>query len=248
MAVLVCLVVGVGGCSVRVKPPTDPSRFAMVNPDEAWSRVLEKRVDDRGRIDFAGLKADSKDLDAFVYWISEVSPETDPGRFPTREAKIAYYLNSYNAIAMYNVVNSGVLPEDKTSFFYIRELCVGGSYTSLYTYENSVVRPLGEPRVHFALNCMVRGCPRLPRVPFRADQLDAQLDAAAKVFFNEERNVVLQPERKVVRFNSILDFYTSDFLAAAPSLIEYANRYRTSKIATDWSVEFIPYDFTLNSQ
>ena len=37
---------------------------------------------------------------------------------------------------------------------------------SLYTLENDVIRPLGDERVHFALNCMVVSCPRLPRVAF----------------------------------------------------------------------------------
>jgi hypothetical protein len=102
--------------------------------------------------------------------------------------------------------------------------------------------------VHFALNCMVQGCPRLPREPFEEDQLAAQLDAAAKLFFSEERNVELQPDRKVVRFSEILRFYTKDFLARSPSLIDYANVYRSEKIPTDWKVEFIPYNWKINKQ
>jgi uncharacterized protein DUF547 len=245
---VVAPLVALAACSIRVPPPTDAGRFAQVDPDAAWSSVLRSHVDDRGRVDFAGLKANSSDLDAVVSWICEVSPDTDPGRFASREERLAYCINAYNALAMYDVVNSGVLPEDKVSFFYVRELCIGGSYTSLYTFENGVIRKMGEPRVHFALNCMTRDCPRLPRVPFRAETLDAQLEAAARDFFQAERNVVLVPERKVVRFNQILDFYTDDFLAVAPTLIDYANRYRASKIPSDYEVEFIPYDFTLNSQ
>ena len=103
-------------------------------------------------------------------------------------------------------------------------------------------------RVHFALNCMVQGCPRLPREPFEADRLAAQLDAAATLFFSEARNVELQPDRKVVRFSEILSFYTKDFLARAPTLIDYANRYRSEKIPTDWKVEFIPYNWKINKQ
>ncbi len=95
---------------------------------------------------------------------------------------------------------------------------------------------------------MVRGCPRLPRVPFEASRLDEQLDFAARLFLNEERNVVLDPGTKVVRFNEILRFYTKDFLAKAESLVAYANLYRTEKIPTDWKVRFIPYDWTLNRQ
>src|SRR5207244_3249710 len=106
---------------------------------------------------------------------------------------------------------------------------IGGKAMSLNTLETKVVRPMGDPRVHFALNCMVRGCPRLPREPFEASKLEGQLDAAAKLFFNEDRNVQLLPEKQAVRFSDILRFYTEDFLKQAPSLTAYANRYRESK-------------------
>src|SRR5262249_42572722 len=155
-------------------------------------------------------------------------------QFATNEAVLSYYLNTYNALAMYNVIRSGVLPEDKVSFFYFRRLMIGGEYQSLYAFENDVIRPLGEPRVHFALNCMVRGCPRLPRGPFTAADLEAQLEAGAKLFLNEERNVELHADEKRVRFSQILEFYTDDFLKAAPSLIDYANKYRTEKIPADY--------------
>ncbi len=152
---------------------------------------------------------------------------------------------------MYNVVQAGLPPElgsIKVRFFYRNRLRLGGRAISLYALENSIIRPLGEPRVHFALNCMVRGCPRLPREPFEGARLEAQLEAAARLFFAEERNVRLDPAAKTVHFSEILRFYTKDFLAKAPSLIAYANLYRDDPIPADWRVEFIPYDWTLNSQ
>ena len=68
------------------------------------------------------------------------------------------------------------------------------------------------------------------------------------MFFSEDRNVALDSEGRVVRFSEILRFYTKDFLAKAPTLIAYANLYRSDPIPSDWKVEFIPYDWTLNSQ
>ena len=45
-----------------------------------------------------------------------------------------------------------------------------------------------------------------------------------------------------------MKFYTSDFLAAAPSLIEYIKRYRDEPIPNDYEVRFITYDWTINRQ
>jgi hypothetical protein len=41
--------------------------------------------------------------------------------------------------------------------------------------------------------------------------------------------------------------YTYDFVKKAPSLIAYVNRYRQDKNPDGWKVEFIPYDWQLNS-
>src|SRR5262245_14253586 len=69
---------------------------------------------------------------------------------------------------MYGVVRAGV-PENlggltKFTFFYLRTFTIGEKSISLHKFENDVIRPLGEERIRFALNCMVVSCPRLPRV------------------------------------------------------------------------------------
>ncbi len=239
------------GCAVNVPPPRQAAGGPPSAADAAWARVLSRHVDDRGQIDFASIAKDPADLDAYVAYLGSVSPKSAPESFPTHDAILAYYLNAYNALAMYNVIQAGIPPElgsIKTRFFYKNRLLMGGKRISLYALENKLVRPMGDPRIHFALNCMVRGCPRLPRKPFEPARLDGQLDAATKLFFSEERNVELRAEAKAVRFSEILSFYTDDFLAKAPSLIAYANLYRDKKLPADWKVEFIPYDWTLNTR
>jgi hypothetical protein len=199
-----------------------------------------------------GLARERADLDSFVAWVYAVGPNNRPALFPTRSHVLAYHLNAYNALAMYNVLERGIPASlgglEKINFFALRKLKVGAVQLSLYAYENDVIRPLGEERAHFALNCMVRGCPRLPRTPFRAADLERQLGAEAQRFLGEPRNVRLDPARRVVQLSEILKFYSEDFLAKAPSLIAYVNRYRAEKIPEDYEVAFIPYDWTVNRQ
>jgi hypothetical protein len=247
---LLLLLLAASGCAVHVPVPKTAAEPAG-DPWQAWARVLERRVDESGRIDFAGLAGDRSDLDAAVAAIAAASPRSSPAGFPTKESALAYYINAYNALAMYNVLQSGIPAElgtIKVRFFYRNRLVVGGERISLYALENDVIRPIGDPRIHFALNCMVRACPRLPREAFQADRLDAQLESAAREFFADPRHVGLDEATQTVRFSEILRFYTEDFLAAAPSLIAYANRYRDEKIPETWKVAFIPYDWTLNSR
>jgi Protein of unknown function, DUF547 len=218
------------------------------DPQAAWARVLARHVDPVGRIDFTGLAADRNDLGSFIAYIAH----TPPNAFAERQAKLAYLINSYNALSMASVLDRGI-PErldllDRIQFFVLRRTVVGGQPISLRAYENDVIRPLGDERVHFALNCMLASCPRLPQHPFTANGLDHELDAAARLFFTEPRNCAVDPTKRELYLSEILSFYTEDFLAKAPSLPAYVNRWRTDKVPEDFAVTFYRYDWTINRQ
>jgi hypothetical protein len=231
---------------------------APLSPAEArdlWSHVVTRFVDDQGRTNFDALAAERTELDEFVAYVERVSPATAPELFPRRADVLAYHLNAYNALAMRGVIDEGVTDGfnsllKRQLFFRWRKVTVGGRSMSLSAYENEVIRPLGEPRVHFALNCMVRSCPRLPQSAFNADELEAQLDAAAREFLNDARNVRVDAAAREVWLSAIFDFYTQDFAPdrKRQGLIEYVNRYRSEPIDAGHTVRFMPYDWTLNRQ
>jgi hypothetical protein len=229
--------------------------LSLAEASDLWSHVVTQFVDEQGRTNFDALAANRSELDEFVAYVERVSPATAPELFPRRADVLAYHLNAYNALAMRGVIDEGV-SDGFTSFlkrqlfFRWRKVTVGGRSMSLSAYENEVIRPLGEPRVHFALNCMVRSCPRLPQSAFNADELEAQLDAAAREFVNDARNVRVDAGAREVWLSAIFDFYTQDFAAdrKREGLIEYVNRYRSEPIDPSFAVRFIPYDWTLNRQ
>jgi len=77
------------------------------DPYRPWARVLEKFVDERGEVDFRALARSRADLDAFLDYVAWASPRSTPESFPIREAQLAYYVNAYNALSMFNVIDSG---------------------------------------------------------------------------------------------------------------------------------------------
>src|SRR5215813_7615381 len=215
-----------------------------------WTNVLIRHVDDSGRIEFGALSRNHADLDRVVAFIAAIDPTSQPERFPDRQSRLAFYINAYNALAMCGVVQAGV-PESlggltKFTFFYLRTFTIGGKSISLYKFENDVIRQLGDETVHFALNCMVVSCPRLPRVAFSGAALDGQLDTAARTFVGDSRNVWIEHAKREVWLSAIFDFYTADFLAHAPSLIAYVNRYRALQIPSDFKVRFLEHHRTVN--
>ena len=229
-----------------------PEALTIHEWEALWTAVLARNVDDAGRVDFGALARDRADLDRVVAFVATVDPGSQPQRFPDRAARLAFYINAYNALAMHGIVEAGTPASlgglNKVAFFYFRKFSVGGGSISLYNFENDVIRPLSEERVHFALNCMVVGCPRLPRTAFSADALERQLDAATRAFLAEKRNVSVDAARREVWLSAIFDFYTADFLAHAPTLIDYVNRYLAEPIPYDFKVRFFDYDWTVNDR
>lgn len=81
-------------------------------------------MDTTGRIDFAGLASDRAGLEDVVKFIAAVDPVSAPTRFLTVASQLAYYIDAYNALAMYGVLDAGV-PErfgrlGRIRFFYLR--------------------------------------------------------------------------------------------------------------------------------
>ena len=220
-----------------------------------WTQVLTAFVNEEGQTDFAALAGDKEALSAYVDFVATVSPQSHPLLFSTPADVLAYHINTYNALAMYGVIDEGLLTDfdsffKRLSFFKLRDIRIGGESTSLYDYENDVIRSLDEPRIHFALNCMVKDCPRLPMVPFDAVELEAQLSELTWQFFNKEKHLRIDGDNEVVYVSEILDFYTKDFVVSGDQqdLLMYINRYRKVAIPADYKVEFIDYDWTINQQ
>lgn len=221
---------------------------------DAWGAVLRAHVDSRGRVDFSGIVREPEPLYAVVRFVNAISPDNRPDLFPTLAHRIAYDIDSYNALAMFGIVRAGI-PErfgllGRARFFRFSSYQIGGRGISLEGDENDKIRPLGEERVHFALNCMVRGCPRLPREPFRPEQLERQLAAAAREFCDDGRNVRPDPATRSLWLSSIFSFYTNDFVPAkAETLAAYVNHWRSQPpVPEDYTVRFLDYDWTINIQ
>jgi hypothetical protein len=231
-----------------------------------WTAVLEAHVDERGTVDYAALHREPRTLDRFLAAVERTGPKSDPGLFPTPNDRLAYYINAYNAWVFRGVLARG--PEKESvwkgglvsgySFFVGADVVVGGEKTNLKKLEDKTIRALfADPRIHAALNCASRGCPRLPRKAFEPATLDAELDAGMKEFVTEERNVRVDAAARTVTLSKIFDWFDSDFLAfeknhgkTSPNLLDYVNRYRAAdaQVPRELRVRFADYDKRLNGR
>ena len=240
------------GCATVVPVPRAESAApeTAAGAQAAWARVLDRFVNPQGEVDFLALSQDRGDLDRMLRHVAATPLDSlDSG--PPR---LAHMINAYNALSMFNVIDSGFPAShaglNKVVFFVSRRFTVGGQAVSLYGFENDLIRPLGrqlgDPRLHFALNCSAVSCPVLPRTPFTAEALDSELAQETRAFFARPANWRIDADQRTVWLSEILSFYTEDFVPVpARSLIEYANRFAPQPAPLDYQVRFSPYDWTV---
>jgi Protein of unknown function, DUF547 len=245
------------GCATQVPVPVLKPSGPALTADVAlasWARVLASHVNTRGEVDFPALARDRQDLDRYVRFVADTPLDSLADGLP----RLAHMINAYNALSMFNVIDSGI-PDThaglkKVTFFLLRKLQVGGAAMSLYAFENDIIRPLGrrlaDPRLHFALNCSALACPVLPQTPFTASALHAELERETRAFFARAENFRVDHLTRTVWLSELLNFYPEDFVPlVAPSLLAYANRYVAQPAPLDYTVRFTPYDWTVaNSQ
>ncbi|GAA6167972.1 DUF547 domain-containing protein [Sessilibacter corallicola] len=252
---LLCLDFGLSSAFAVAQSETENAAQQYQQAMQSWANVLSTYVDEKGRINFYGIKENPKELRSVVDAIEIYGPDSHPEDFKDADVLMAYHINTYNALAMQGVIDRDI-PKGFTStikrasFFLLRKVTIAGKKTNLYHYENKVIRPLDEPRSHFALNCMVKDCPRLPQKPFTAENLDAELDVAAKEFFSKPVHFNIDHDKKRINVSSILKFYTEDFVESGKKkdLPNYINQYLSEKLPEDYKVSYIKYDWRINQQ
>ena len=257
-----------------VPPELPPGAF----PHVALDAVLASRVDAHGRVDYAGLVREPEPLETYLAQVAATSPDSDPERFPDDAHRLAYWVNAYNAWVLklvkdhYPVASVTDVPTPpglffvpgKVRFFLFQRVPVGGAPTSLYGLENGIVRRrFADPRVHFALNCASLGCPRLPAHAFHPETLDAELEAEARRFVADSRNVRIDDAARTIWLSALFDWYEDDFThwvssvsgGSEHSLVEAVARWSEpgraetlrARVASH-RVAFLPYDWALNDQ
>lgn len=222
-----------------------------------YAKALEKYVQADGKVHYAGLRDDIEDLDRFVGQIARVSPRSHPELFPGPEAGLAYWLNTYNALVLWAFARE--YPEKRNRlkgligralFFYRKKFVVGGKKLSLAAIENGIIRKrFREPRIHFALVCASRSCPRLARKPYTAEHLEARLEEETRRFLNEERNVRIDPAARTVTLSKLFDWYAEDFGDSNTKRLAFVARYRPDGEALrkgKWRVRYFDYDWSPN--
>jgi len=171
----------------------------------AWNTSLQAHVTPAG-VDYAALGPTG--LDAYLKTL-----ETADVAAMSRDEQMAFWINAYNALTLDLIAEnpgiSSIRDLDNGSPWTARRFPVAGKSLTLDAIEHQILRPMGDARIHAAINCASAGCPPLVNTAFTAEQLDAQLEAASRSWVNTN---AVRVEDDVVYLSAIFDWFGDDFV------------------------------------
>lgn len=165
-------------------------------------------------VDYQGLTGDER----FGEVVDDVR-RFDVALLATREERLAFYINAYNILTIRLILDHWPVDSIKDIGNFLRGpwdrvvLENGDGRLTLDDIEKHILIPMGEPRIHFAINCASVSCPDLRREPYAAAPLDRQLDDQARGFLaNAGKGLAASGEK--IRVSRIFDWYEEDFETA----------------------------------
>ncbi|UCE63323.1 MAG: DUF547 domain-containing protein [Nitrospirota bacterium] len=228
--------------------PSDPIVAGQFS-HELFDQTLGEHVH-HGVVNYPGYASDPR-LNQYIHQLNRLDPTT----LPTRNDRLAFWINAYNAFAIQGILD-GYSPKTwagKYKYFVSRDYMVGGAKVNLYAVERAILIPeFREPRIHFAIVCASRSCPTLRSWAFTPDRLDQQLDDSARLFINDPDRNAFDRRQKIAYLSKIFDWFTDDFVSHSGSLTKYVAQYvEDPKLARElaqdtYQVEFLEYDWNLN--
>ena len=227
-----------------------------------------------GQVDYLKLQASATFSE--LERTSGLLQHVDPLQLVNDDARIAFWINVYNVLAIHGVIATGVRESvmEIPSFFGVVAYRVGDFVVTLDEIENGILRrnaphPASksrlfddddprlalcpdhvDPRIHAALVCASTSCP--PVAFYEASRLDEQLDLAADNYVSAD--VEVDDEAKVIRLPITFRYYESDFGRRAGVqlfLLKHAagpqRRALQGAFDAHYGFEYHRYDWSLNA-
>jgi hypothetical protein len=266
LAALVCCVVytdmATAGETVTVGRKWPAAQHVSMDTVDhsTWDALLKKYVDQRGDVNYRAWKANGADVRALDGYLASLSRAAATAQ-STREAQLAYWINAYNAVTI-----KGILREYPTTsirnhtarfigynIWHDLKLITPSGQHSLEHIEHQVLRKMGESRIHFAIVCASKGCPRLRAEAYTAEQLEQQLADNTRNFFADSAKFRFDPRNRKVHLSPILAWFAEDFgsdqrrqLATVASYLPAAVAQQIA--AGNVEIVYLDYDWGLNDQ
>lgn len=243
-----------------VREARSRSETIRKSPHGPFSALLARHVKD-GRVSYKGFRADEAKLDAYLATLAAADTAA-----MSRDEKMAFWINAYNAYTIKLILKK--YPDITSIKDFWRPWKghywkAGGREINLSDMEHEVLRKMGDPRIHAAINCASFSCPDLANEAYVAPLLDDQLAKAMRVFLASPEKgfrAASEPGRIYgtnhnVYLSKIFSWFAADFgpnqaaqLAAIRPYLPEAGRAFLDRHRGEIRVNYMPYDWKLNGE
>lgn len=242
-----CLILLLTSCGVK-----DYTSTSRPITHEIWDSLLQKHVMEDGQVNYKGIIQDSLKFKKYLSLLKNHHPNKSNW---TKEERLAYWINAYNAFTVQLIVDNYPVKSIKdikngipfvNTVWDIKFIKIEGATYDLNNIEHGIIRKnFDEPRIHVAVNCASISCPRLRNEAFTAEKLNSQLDDNLRYFLaNPVKNDFSDPEN--IKISKILKWYGGDFKGGnyggvRKVLLDYGPPHRQ-----DADIDYLDYDWNLN--
>lgn len=193
-----------GGCAAPqvsltlVHQSSNPAQ--LIYDDRPFATVLRENVRD-GLVDYDHLTAHRKPLDAYLDTIARTGPQSTPQFFKTRNHRISFYINAYNAAVLAAVLDANVpqtMHSHLTSAMERRyRIALDGRIRTIEQVRRlAEEESRGDARVLLCLCDAARGSSPLGDQPLRPIGLEETLRVVAQKAMDDPRIVRVDHERQ----------------------------------------------------
>lgn len=216
---------------------------SVIDIHDAWDRLAKKYISASGVVDYAGLKQSERIIDTYLAALANNKPQSND---LSKEAK-AYYINLYNAatvkLILSNYPVNSIRDLDGGEPWKKEWITLGSRKVSLNNIEHDILRPqFKDARIHFAVNCAAKSCPKIANRAFRATDLDSHLDQLTRAFINNSQ--VNTISANTLQLSKIFEWYQEDF----GELHKFIDRYTDFTISSSATITYKEYDWGLNGR
>lgn len=164
----------------------------------------------------------------------------------SRYEKLSFLINAYNFFTVVDVVNNLPVKSMKDIGWKNKRHNIGGSNYSLDQIEHEMIRPMGDARIHFAVNCASVSCPGLKSVPFTSDNIRVELSEQTKDALKNPLHI--QPDwNGDVEVTKLFDWFGKDFKGGQHKTAEgFLKKYAPLKLQKEID-GWLKYDWDVNS-
>jgi hypothetical protein len=185
----------------------------------AFDQILDLNVRD-GFVYYRALKSDRGRLDGYVASLAGASVASD-----SREERIAFWLNAYNALVLRTVIDHYPIGQRTRDYpaRSIRQIPgafeklphrVAGRTVTLDQIETTVLPEFRDPRLFLALGRGAVGSGRLRSEAYNPAELERQLQDTAGECARRSTCVQIDPSRNTVQISSVFSWRRTEFAEA----------------------------------